>query len=50
MKVTRVYSDKNGDSRFEDVDIELFDNGNWATLKILMLNRYNFERFRPLRL
>ena len=27
MKVTRVYSDKNGDSQFEDVDIELFDNG-----------------------
>jgi len=27
MKVTRVYSDENGDSRFEDVDIELFDNG-----------------------
>ena len=26
MKVTRVYSDENGDSQFEDVDIELFDN------------------------
>jgi hypothetical protein len=32
MKVTRVYSDKNGDSQFEDVDIELFDNGEIGQL------------------
>lgn len=32
MKVTRVYSDINGDSRFEDVDIELFDNGEIGQL------------------
>lgn len=27
MKVTRVYSDENGDSRFEDIDIDLFNRG-----------------------
>ena len=27
MKVTRVYSDKDGESRFEDINIELFDKG-----------------------
>lgn len=32
MKVTRVYSDDNGDSRFEDVEIELFDNGEIGRL------------------
>lgn len=32
MKVTRVYSDENGDSRFEDIDIELFDNGEIGRL------------------
>lgn len=27
MRVTRVYSDENGDSQFKDVDIELYDRG-----------------------
>lgn len=32
MKVTRVYADKNGDSRFEEVDISLFDQGEIGRL------------------
>lgn len=27
MKITRIYSDKSGDSHFEDIEIPLFDNG-----------------------
>lgn len=28
MKVTRIYTDTNGDSRFEDIEIALFDQGD----------------------
>lgn len=27
MKITKVYSDQNGDSHFEDMEIDLVDNG-----------------------
>ncbi len=27
IKITRVYTDSNGDSRFEDIEITLFDGG-----------------------
>jgi hypothetical protein len=32
MKVTRVYSDNNGDSRFEDIEIDLLDRGEIGRL------------------
>ncbi len=32
MKITRIYSDENGDSHFEDVEIELFDKGDIGSL------------------
>lgn len=32
MKVTRVYSDAEGESRFEDIEVELFDNGKIGRL------------------
>lgn len=32
MKVTRVYADKNGDSRFEDIEVPLFDRGEIGRL------------------
>jgi mannose-6-phosphate isomerase-like protein (cupin superfamily) len=32
MKITRVYSDPNGESRFEDVEIELHEKGEIGAL------------------
>lgn len=32
MKITRVYSDAEGESRFEDIEVELFDNGEIGRL------------------
>ncbi|SEA14241.1 hypothetical protein [Proteiniphilum acetatigenes] len=32
MKVTRIYTDTNGDSRFEDIEILLFDRGEIGRL------------------
>ena len=32
MKITRVYSDAEGESRFEDIVVELFDNGEIGRL------------------
>ena len=32
MKVTRIYADKNGDSRFEEVKIPLFEQGEIGRL------------------
>lgn len=32
MKVTRIYTDTNGDSRFEDIEIVLFDRGEIGRL------------------
>lgn len=32
MQITRVYHDKNGESHFEDIDIELSDSGNIGLL------------------
>lgn len=32
MRITRIYSDKNGESRFEDLDIELADAGDIGSL------------------
>lgn len=32
MKITRVYSDAQGESRFEDIEAELFDNGEIGRL------------------
>lgn len=51
MKVTKVYSDENGDSRFENIDIKLFDNGKIGHLsenidvKSLQLRKvsYNYD-------
>ena len=48
MKVTRVYSDKNGDSQFEDVDIELFDNGEIGRLsKNIDVKSMQFRKVSP---
>lgn len=48
MKVTRVYSDKNGDSQFEDVDIELFDNGEIGRLsKNIDVKSLQFRKVSP---
>lgn len=32
MKITRVYSDAEGESSFEDIEVELFDNGEIGRL------------------
>ena len=32
MKITRLYSDKNGESHFEDIDIPLDDSGDIGSL------------------
>ncbi|MFZ0547570.1 MAG: cupin domain-containing protein [Candidatus Promineifilaceae bacterium] len=32
MKITRIYSDSNGESHFEDIDIPLADSGEIGTL------------------
>lgn len=32
MKITRIYTDPNGDSRFEDIEIPLFDRGEIGRL------------------
>ena len=48
MKVTKVYSDENGDSRFEDVDIELFDNGEIGRLsKNIDVKSLQFRKVSP---
>ena len=48
MKVTRVYSDKNGNSQFEDIDIELFDNGEIGQLsKNIDVKSLQFRKVSP---
>lgn len=48
MKVTRVYSDKNGNSQFEDIDIELFDNGEIGQLsKNINVKSLQFRKVSP---
>ena len=48
MKVTRVYSDENGDSQFEDVDIELFNNGEIGQLsKNIDVKSLQFRKVSP---
>ena len=48
MKVTRVYSDKNGNSQFEDIDIELFDNGEIGQLsKNIDVKSLHFRKVSP---
>lgn len=32
MRITRIYSDQNGDSRFENIEIELSDSGDIGRL------------------
>ena len=34
MLITRIYSDKNGESRFEDLEIELADSGDIGRLSV----------------
>ncbi len=36
MNITRVYSDSNGESRFEETEIELFDQGEIGALSELI--------------
>ena len=48
MKVTRVYSDKNGNSQFENIDIELFDNGEIGQLsKNIDVKSLQFRKVSP---
>ena len=48
MKVTRVYSDKNGNSQVEDIDIELFDNGEIGQLsKNIDVKSLQFRKVSP---
>lgn len=48
MKVTRVYSDKNGNSQFEDIDIELFNNGEIGQLsKNIDVKSLQFRKVSP---
>ncbi|HLW10435.1 MAG TPA: hypothetical protein VKX35_08550 [Fermentimonas sp.] len=48
MKVTRVYSDNNGDSRFEDIEIELFDRGEIGRLsENVEVKSLQFRRVSP---
>ena len=48
MKVTRVYSDKNGNSQFEDIEIELFDNGEIGQLsKNIDVKSLQFRKVSP---
>ena len=48
MKVTRVCSDKNGNSQFEDIDIELFDNGEIGQLsKNIEVKSLQFRKVPP---
>jgi len=34
MRITRIYSDKDGESRFEDLEIELADSGDIGRLSV----------------
>ena len=36
MKITRLYSDKNGESHFEDIDIPLKDGGDIGSLSDIL--------------
>ncbi len=36
MKITRLYSDNNGETHFEDIDIPLQDNGNIGRLSDIL--------------
>ena len=48
MKITRVYSDAEGESRFEDIEVELFDNGEIGWLsKNIAVNTLQFRKVSP---
>ena len=48
MKITRVYSDAEGESRFEDIEVELFDNGEigWLSENIAV-KTLQFRKVSP---
>lgn len=48
MKITRVYSDAEGESRFEDIEVELFDNGEIGWLsKNIAVKTLQFRKVSP---
>ena len=48
MKITRVYSDAEGESRFEDIEVELFDNGEIGRLsENIAVKTLQFRKVSP---